>query len=864
MQTKIILIEKENLFTGQYSTLYTEDFSKWLVERYSGKHVPFSVYDGVPCKETDITFDYDKLSTCPEMVTILETPSGETAYMVFTIISAVLSVASMIYAYTHKPKIPNNISRSQESPNNQLGDRTNEARPLQRIPDIKGTVRSFPDVIMPSWTYYADDSKFTKWELGYYCVGRKQLSLSDIKEGETPIDLVNDASVEVYYPNKNPQIGSTPDVLIGEEIIEPLYIPYKNKELESLELSFGIRWEVEAAGTYVGILGGGLEYVDASTSTLIMVLRGGGEWLPSEWEAGEKIIVDISAIETFVSGPTYYYTGEYTIQSISYGPADTYNITIDMPVSSVFAPIPGIIMPGSWGSLLDAAWFYLTTTEMNQVYVTVEALGGLGRDTGTSSYKEVSIDYRIICELLDESNTPTGIEYEYNDTISGSVTQVIGKTTKIILPYPTRLRINVTRITNKLAQSGSFIQDITLTDITGLVDVDPTIDFGDITTIYTRTNLTPRSNQAISNRRLNCLATEMVYVHDGVSFAGSLSENSSAVQSFINDFVDPILGGRPIDELDVQGLLDLETEIQTHFGGTGVTQFDFTLDSLDITFQEYAQMLFAAIFSVPFREGSVVKAFFEKPVVVPSQIFTHRSKLPNTETYTRQTNFFAENDGVEFVYTDPVTDKKETLYYPSLGSSYSPKRIEQAGIRNIIQATYLAERAYNRMIYEKEFLEITVTPEARYVKPGDVISVTKGSKAYTMDGEILAVDITGYILTLSQDVTFEVGMDHSVSIKYSDGTIEIIPCTTGASSNEVVLDTLPTQSIVTNNNYSRRTEFQFCADDLSSKQWWVVRTIDASDIKSVKLSCTKYKDEYYAGDDTEFYAFSDGFSDGFS
>jgi len=99
------------------------------------------------------------------------------------------------------------------------------------------------------------------------------------------------------------------------------------------------------------------------------------------------------------------------------------------------------------------------------------------------------------------------------------------------------------------------------------------------------------------------------------------------VQSYISDFTDPQLGNRPLAELDADGLLDLEAAIVAYFGTTEYTQFNFTLDSTDITFQDYTQMLFNAINCVAYRDGSIVRAHFERPVTEPTMLFTHRSKL---------------------------------------------------------------------------------------------------------------------------------------------------------------------------------------------------------------------------------------------
>jgi len=193
----------------------------------------FSIYYDTPCIENDITLKVLEGTDTPcHEYTVADTPSaGLTVAGWIAVISLVISVAAI--ALAPKPKIPATINRSQESPNNALGARSNQPRPLQRVPDIKGTVKSIPDVIMPPYYKYIDLR--TRVEHGYYCVGRKQLQIEDIKDGDTPISLIEGASAQVYYPNKSPN-NALPDVQIGDFIDLPVYVPYRSNEVDGIAL----------------------------------------------------------------------------------------------------------------------------------------------------------------------------------------------------------------------------------------------------------------------------------------------------------------------------------------------------------------------------------------------------------------------------------------------------------------------------------------------------------------------------------------------------------------------------------------------------------------------------------------------------
>ena len=95
---------------------------------------------------------------------------------------AVYTVATMLLASS--PTLPSNVNRSQQSPNNSLGQRENKVRYGERVEDIYGTVKSVPSLMMPTYLKYISNKKF---EYGYYCVGRGYYDIADIKDGDTLI-----------------------------------------------------------------------------------------------------------------------------------------------------------------------------------------------------------------------------------------------------------------------------------------------------------------------------------------------------------------------------------------------------------------------------------------------------------------------------------------------------------------------------------------------------------------------------------------------------------------------------------------------------------------------------------------------------
>lgn len=869
-----------NLFDpidGLQQIEYHGSIGDYVVEKFYGKGIAYSVYDGIPSNETDITFDIDKQLNGHGEYTILQTPSGglEVATWVL-IVSTVLSVAAI--AFMPKVKLPSNADRGQVSPNNNLAGRTNTARPLQRVPDIKGTVRSVPDVLMQPYNRYFGQSN--KVEIGLYCVGRGEYTLNDIRDGDTPIGKVEGASCEVYGPYKSKN-NSSPDIPIGEPITEGIVIPYRSNSVNGVEL---IRYQLsgkypitntdtlgysnsrvlgvddEYRGYFTISLPGRLDdysvdYYALNTITVEAGDIGFGNSIifPTETTtfnpSGTHKLV---SVEEFNSGGTWYVI---LVTDLWFDDSDTW-VAIGGPISAwEFSMTTGFQTPYN-------DWYYMTSGECNRGFVNIVAPNGLYRDNGEKLFA-VTIEYEMQIELLDAGNNDTGYVITQQVSISGSNSVRRGISVDFTLPYASKFKLRIARLTGRISGSGQVVDMTQLEDLYGLVDITKP-HFGDVTTIMTRTLSTPFAT-AMKERKLNCLATERVYPYLGNgTFSNVMVDNSSAVQSYIKDFVDPVIGRRPLVELDADGLLAIEAEIDSYFGETNHHQFNYTLDSTDITFQEYTQMLFNAINCVAYRDGSIVRAHFERSGNTPSMLFTHRSKLPESETYTRNMNYFSLNDGIEFIWVNPTTDTQETIYIPADKSSTNPRKIEMPGMRDEIQATKRAWREYQKLIHEKVSVEVEVTAGGRYLKPGDVFSITKGTRTNTSDGEVLGVGLDGLTLTLSQDVTFTPGDTHSIILKKRDGTIQSIMCTEGAKSNQVLLASLPDEAVYTGIDSQIRTEFSFGNEARHLGQLFIARSIDVSARDSVVIRGINYTDAYYQYDPVVSNAFDDGYSNGYS
>lgn len=147
-------------------------------------------------------------------------------FTIFLVAVTVLSAALAIYTYMNMPEIPDQASGSG---NNSLASRQNKHRTSDRTPDIYGKVKSIPDLIAPLYRYYADSVQVEEALLsigtGYF-----EIDPSQIKEGETPINTIEGASLSVYEPNT--LMTGAAQIQIGEAFTDA---PIVAKQVSSVD-----------------------------------------------------------------------------------------------------------------------------------------------------------------------------------------------------------------------------------------------------------------------------------------------------------------------------------------------------------------------------------------------------------------------------------------------------------------------------------------------------------------------------------------------------------------------------------------------------------------------------------------------------
>jgi len=221
---KTVILAENALDADTWETFEVENVREFLHSRFDKLPDTAKIYHNQVAESNEITFHDDpegrKLNDMEGTFYVVVYPGAGVDWLVYAIY-AVVAIASYYYA---KSQIPSATARNvqNQSPNNELSERTNKARPRARIPDIFGTVRSVPDLLALPYTVYEDHVEV---EYAYMGIGRGEYEIpaDEVKDETTLISEIEGSSVEIYAPYTSPNSGDAAQLTIGDPITEPLY-----------------------------------------------------------------------------------------------------------------------------------------------------------------------------------------------------------------------------------------------------------------------------------------------------------------------------------------------------------------------------------------------------------------------------------------------------------------------------------------------------------------------------------------------------------------------------------------------------------------------------------------------------------------
>lgn len=205
---KVIIIRDQ--FSQDKTEATVDDVCKYLAEQFDSFPENARIYHNHVSKQTDVTpktvADIEHLKTLDGTFYVVMHP--EWIQIVFWVVTAIMAAYS-VYTIATMPK-PN--TGGVGSSNNELAARANQARVKSRIPDIYGMVRSYPDLIAVTYTYYQNEIEVEECLM---VIGRGYYQIHDCRDGDTPAGAINGVSVSIYEPGI-PLVGDTAFYRIGQ------------------------------------------------------------------------------------------------------------------------------------------------------------------------------------------------------------------------------------------------------------------------------------------------------------------------------------------------------------------------------------------------------------------------------------------------------------------------------------------------------------------------------------------------------------------------------------------------------------------------------------------------------------------------
>lgn len=823
--------------------------------------VPFTIYRDCVGEDNNVTEDFEALRQ-PGTFHIIEGVGGGAVSSALGFVSKILSPVIKLLTPSQK-SAPISMSNAQAaSPNNSLTDRSNKPRPFQRSYDICGTVQSIPSDLMTVYQMYNAAGRVV--EYGFYEVGRRPLDIqaSGVTDGDTRLQDITGSSASIYWPFTSPNLG-VPKLQIGEPITEDLFITVSSNEVDGAVLKAPNDLNATIGdGTTASLTGAQGKITDPSGS--------------ANFEAVLKV-GDLARLSNVTlndpGGPDPYLDGTYPVISVSSVDL-TLDVSNNLSAWQVISPSvyqvniedpagnQALIGPSNTGERSFSDWVTIDRIESERLVVNISAVNGMYKDKGGSSKRTASVTAEVQYQLIDSSGTPFGPLYAAQGTITGRSADSTGISIVAYLPTPSAFRCRCRRVTDlDFDFSGQVVDEIKYANLYGQAR-DNTPHYGDRTTVHTARLQTPRAT-AVKQPQLKLMVTELCYRYlGGGVFDTELTPNTQAVQSLIRLIRDPSVGGQELTPANMDALLDVQNEIESYFNDARAGQFCYTFDDYATTTQDIIETIADAIFCRAYREGKSIMLDFDRPRIGPEMVFTHRSKVPGQEKWTRAFNDQSSYDSVKFSYIDPDSNTKETITIPD-GGGLRTDTYESKGVRNFQQAYWLAHRRYQMHRLKRVTVEFTATEEGVFARPGRAISVVKGSRVAPYDGYVVAAD--GFTLTLSQEVEFSPSGAHSIILKKRDGGVQSVAVMPGGSPRKVIMLAAPTEAVYTGNS-ALRTEFSFGNDARHAAQVILVQTVTPSDDRTVKITGFNYHPDYYLFDGVSPFgrAFSDGFDSGFA
>jgi hypothetical protein len=548
--------------------------------------------------------------------------------------------------------------------------------------------------------------------------------------------------------------------------------------------------------------------------------------------------------------------GTYVALSVAAG-----LITLDDPelVNAAWANVAGLdggatdyVSPNI--SRSNESWigpFTVDLDDCQEIIANVVAMSGLytlSKKKGRQA--ALSVGFELEITPIDGNDAATGPAELFAATIQGSATErTTAAHTLIAEPsFAGRASVRLRRTTDspKDDSYSAVVDETKWRDCYGLAPVGA-IDFGDVTTVMTRTVGTAGA-LSLKERRLNMRVTRKLPERIEGSLFGDLVATDSVADIIAAMCLDSFIGRRSAAEVDFDSIYDTIEAVADYFGSPLATHFGYTFDDFDLSFEETVQIVAQAAFCRAYRQGRVIRLAFESATGDSSLIFNSRNILPDSQKRTVRFGVLDDHDGATLEYIDSTDEAKLTLSLPPEASPTSARKIDQPGIRTRELGYWQLWRVWNKARYQHTTVELQATQEAAILIPNDRVLIADLTRPDILQGECLALAGDGVTVEISDPAALDPAKDWTIFLQHIDGTTEALGAVAGADEYHIVLSIGPRMALSLDAaNFARATYMIVPDDDLQTRAFLIADRTPEDDFTET-VQAINYSFLYYQND----------------
>lgn len=499
-------------------------------------------------------------------------------------------------------------------------------------------------------------------------------------------------------------------------------------------------------------------------------------------------------------------------------------------------------------------WFYINSRDIEKLIFNFYFPRGIystRTDGNNAGYNAV---YIIEYQELNQNNEPIGEIFSNSFTKQDKKLYGFGVSNSfnLAIPFAKGVRVRVRKdVDIFVGNKTQRVNELKLKSVYACSYLKKLV-YPDVTLVRSRTVATDGA-LSVKERQWNCIGTQKLYSY--VTGERSLSKQPT------NDFadivtaitLDPLIGRRELDELDVQGLYSTSQEIKDYFGTPLATHFNYTFDQGSQSYEESLAQIASCVGSNARREGSQIYFQFEKENPNSSILFNHRNKRPFSETRSEKYGIDREYDGVEVTWIDPADGWVESIIRLPNDFITNPKKLELAGVTNKYQAHFLAHRAWNKIQYQRETVKFTGYGEADLVSLNDRIAVTDDTipSIVMLGNGVPSGDIRfwdGQIIGVSQPTNLDPAKSYLIQLQHINRSVEVMAVTQGEDEYHLVLERLPILPLVVKSEYDEYAKYSITLSTEKDSEAFLITEKSHSGPFESEITAINYDARYYSND----------------